>query len=241
MGCASHTLLSLKTQQTIQSKYQKQVFYLKHSFFVGPFFAYDDRFYISERAFDERVLIESLGGDPILAREPTGILPLGTQVTVQSIEFPTSSAMAERKLKSPRHFTWVTLHSSDGDPGKPYVLVLTREFKKTSDFKEVLEKFLATRNPSKDFANRSPEVIEAMNHKSVVKGMRADALLKSRGYPDKISRKFIEGVKIERWQYAQNRVVVLQADQVKSWQGFPSERLRLLSKPTPVPSSKPQP
>lgn len=236
-GCPSHTLLSAKDQEKIQAKHGKKAYYLKQSFFIGPFFAYDDRYYISERAFDERVLIQSPGGDPILPCEPTGVLSMGTKVTVREIEFPTSGAMASRKLKSPRHFTWVLL-DVDGQPaGKPYILVLTQEFKKIEEFENSLKAYLLTEDPREEFAASSPEELKAIDTKTLIKGMRADALLRSRGHPDRITRKFIEGVKTERWQYTPERVVVLKEDVVDSWEGFPEIQLPEPAKPEANPGT----
>jgi hypothetical protein len=236
-GCPAHTLLTKQDQEKIQASHAQKAYFLKQSFFVGPFFAYDDRNYISERAFDERVLIQSPGGDPILPCEPTGVLSMGTRVTVRQIEFPTSSAMASRKLKSPRHFTWVLL-DVDGQPSeKPYVLVLTQEFKKIQEFESSLKDYLLTEDPRKQFSTYAPEEITAIDKKTLIKGMHADALLRSRGHPDRITRKFVEGVKTERWQYTPDRVVVLKEDRVDSWQGFPDLLAPEGNKPEPEPGS----
>ncbi len=236
-GCPSHTLLSVKDQEKIQTKHGKQAYYLKQSFFIGPFFIYDDRHYISERAFDERVLIQSPGGDPILPCKPTGVLSMGTRVTVREVEFPTSSAMASRKLKSPRHFTWIMLDVEGKPAEKPYVLVLTQEFTKIKEFESSLKDYLLTEDPREEFTTRAPEEIQAIDAKTVIEGMHADALLRSRGHPDRITRKFIEGVKTERWQYTTERVVVLKEDRVDSWQGFPKIQLTDGEKPDPEPGS----
>ena len=227
-GCPSHTLLSAQDQEKIQAKHGKKTYYLKQSFFIGPFFAYDDRYYISERAFDERVLIQSPGGDPILPCEPTGVLSMGTKVTIRAIEFPTSGAMASRKLKSPRHFTWVLLDVEGRPAGKPYVLVLTQEFKKVKDFESSLKDFLLTEDPRDEFSASSPEELKAIDTKTLCKGMRADALLRSRGHPDRITREFIEGKRTEKWLYTPERVVVLKEGLVDSWEGFPETHV-----PTP--------
>jgi hypothetical protein len=232
-GCPSHTLLSVKDQENIKKKHGQKTYYLKQSFFVGPFFAYDDRHYISERAFDERILIQSPGGDPILPCEPTGVLSMGTRVTVRGIEFPTSGAMASRKLKSPRHFTWVLLDVEGQPAEKPYVLVLTQEFKKIAEFESSLGDFLLSEDPRLEFSGYAAEELDAIDKKSVVKGMHADALLRSRGHPDRITREFVEGVRTERWLYTPDRVVVLKEGRVDSWQGFPNIQLNEEEKPDP--------
>jgi hypothetical protein len=227
-GCPSHTLLSLKDQQKIIETRSGNNYFLRYSCFIGPFFSYDDRLFISERAFDERVLVESIGGDPILSAEPTAVLPFGTQVTIRKIEFPTGSVMSDRKLKSPRHFTWVTLDRAGVHESKPFVLVLTNEMRKPSDFDKALSGFLVKTDPRPEYASLAPAILEAIDTKRVVRGMRADALLRSRGHPDKISRKQEGKVRLELWQYAKDRVVELKDDVVESASGFPELDLRPL-------------
>ena len=229
-GCPSYTLLSLQQQQAIDKAHQGKTLYLKQSMFAGPFFAYDDRLYVSERAFDERVLIESVGGEPILSSAADHILPMGTAMRIEKVELPNSGNISARKLKSPRHFVWVYLKKAEGETPKPYVLVLTQEFRKEKQFDAALKTYLLKENPREAFASRLPEVIEAIDKKSIVLGMRADALMRSRGYPDKIDRKTIKGVRAETWTYAKQRKVVLRNDVVESWEGFPD-----------IPSPKTQP
>lgn len=225
-GCPSHTFLSVKDQEAICNKHEDQVYHLKQSFYVGPFFTYDDRMFISERAFDERALIESPGGDPILPSQPTGILPMGTRVKIQRIEFPTGSVVSNRKLKSPRHFTWVMLAPQDIETDKPYVLVLTQDLRRPADFTSALRMFLVDQDPRDQFA--APEELEAIAHKKLIKGMGVDAVFRSRGHPDKITRKQEAGAKVERWQYAPGREVVLKDNRVESWKGFPSFDVEIL-------------
>ncbi len=219
-GCPSYTLLPDKDQRAVQEGCRGKVFFLKHSHFAGPFFEYPDRRYMSERAFDERVLIETLSGESILASGPTEVLPMGTRLRIREIEFPTSGAISARKLRSPRHFTWVMMDRA-GQPGsKPYVLVLTHEFKNKKKFEEVLGWYLVEKDPRAGFADRPPEVISAIDTKTLVKGMRYDALIRSRGNPDKVDKKKVGGARVERWRYAPGRVVFLKDDVVERWEGF---------------------
>jgi len=128
-GCATHTLLSESDQQQVQKAHHGGIRHLKHSSFVAPFYSYDDRLYVSERALDERILLESPGGEPMMPLEPTALLPLGRKVRIQQVEFPTGGAVEARRIKSPRHFTWVTLEDLEQPGGLPYVLVLTQAFR----------------------------------------------------------------------------------------------------------------
>jgi hypothetical protein len=134
---------------------------------------------------------------------------------------PTATAINSRKLRSPRHFTWVLLEALDHEHAKPYVLVLTQQFKSTHDFKQTLGQYLVKKNPLVVFQNRPSEVLSAINTKTLIKNMRWDTVIRSRGSPSKISRQTLEGVRVERWQYGPNRFVILKNDKVFSWTGFP--------------------
>jgi hypothetical protein len=221
-GCQSHVLLSTKDQEKIQNDLKYKPLYLNYSLYYGQFYEYDDRYLVSERAFDERVLIQSAGGDPILPPNPLGILPMGTKMVIRQIDFPTKGNMAIRKLRSPRFFTWVTLEHKDTPNGKPYVLVLTPDFANTEQFMNSLKEYLTVEDPRLESATLPPEELRAIDTKTVLKGMRKDALVRSRGYPNRINRQFENGVKIERWEYVPGRIVVLKDDTVESFEGVPA-------------------
>ncbi len=227
-GCPSKTLLAPKQQASIQQHFTGRVLYLKYSCYATPFWAYDDRLYLTEHELDERVLITSPAGDPILPGKPVRILPMATKVRITKIEFPTSLAMSHRKLNSPRHFTWVFVQVVPPDgadldqapSSKPYVLVLTQQIKSLSMFEKTLGLYLVDADPSKEFSHRPVEIIEAIREKKVVEGMRYDAVLRSRGQPEKVMREIKDGARWERWIYAPGREVVLKNDRVVRWSGL---------------------
>ncbi len=219
-ACSTATKLSVKDQQTIQTNFQKKTFYLTYPVFVGSFYAYDDRHLVSERAFDERILIESPSGEPILPPSPTDILPLGTKVSVREIEFPSSSVLLARKLMSPRHYTWIMLDLAGKSPSKPYVLIIHHDTKNIDEFRKTFATFLSEEDPRNSLKSLSDQDRKAIDAKTVFKGMSAQALLKSRGQPDKRSRVYQNSVPIETWQYTPNRIVILKDNRVDRFEGF---------------------
>ncbi len=231
-GCQAYVLLSTPDQEKIQQDLKYRPFYLSYSLYYGQFYEYDDRYLVSERAFDERPLIESPGGAPILPPNPLGVLPMGTKMVIRQIDFPTKGNMAIHKLRSPRFFTWVTLELKDNPNGKPYVLVLTPEFVSTEQFMSSLHEYLVIEDPRMAFETLPAEELRAIDTKTVWKGMSATALVRSRGYPDRINRRFDHGVKIERWEYAPGRTAVLRQDVLERFEGLPA----LI--PTPVNNPK---
>ena len=227
--CASHTALNVRQQEQIQKTFTSKTYFLKYANFVGPFFAYADRWYMSERALDDRVLIESPGGKAIMPAEPFEILPMGTQVRIKEIDFPTSGALGRRKLKSPRHFTWVMVEGVEKPDSKPWVLVLTEQFKNKESFQAALAKYLVKENPRAAFSDHSPEILKAIDGKAVIKGMRWDSLQRSRGHPDRVVRKTVDGSRVETWSYSAKRTVTVKDDVVDSFQGF--EPIQLAPRP----------
>jgi hypothetical protein len=220
-GCKTLSLLSPGDQQAVQSRHHNQTLFAKQPWFVGPFYSYDDRQYVSERAFDERILLESTSGEPIVPLAPTGIVPMGRRLRIRQVEFPTGGVVAARKLKSPRHFTWVILEDTEQPDGLPYVLVLTQSFRTPEAFAEALALYLVEEDPRPAFGSRRPEVRSAIERKLVVQGMRADELMRSRGYPDQLLREQVGGVQVETWRYAVGREVILKDEAVDSFKGFP--------------------
>jgi hypothetical protein len=228
-GCPARTLLDPQDQAILRHQLHGRVFFLKYANFVGPFFEYTDRQYLSERAFDERVLLENPAGEPILAPQPTRVLPMGAKVRIHQIDFPTQSALATRKLRSPRHFTWVLVDQLEPPPGPnatPLVLVLTQEFRTPLQFEQALETVLVEDDPRSAFADRTPEELRAIDHKTLIQSMRPDALIRSRGHPDRVTRTTEHGVQVERWEYGPHRSVVLKNDRVDSWRGFAKPPIR---------------
>lgn len=233
-ACPAYVRLLPQDQEDIAKDQAGKQYFLKHSCYFGPFFVYDDRFLLMERAFDERVLVQTSGGAPMLPGEPLGVLPMGTRVVVREIQFPTSKVVASRRLESPRSFTWVLLDTPAAPGGKPLVLVLMPEFEKKPDFGPALETFLVTADPRPEFAGRPEGERAAIDQKKVLRGMRADALVRSRGYPDRITRSFENGVKVEKWQYAPNRSVTLRDDRVEAFENIPALEEVSPSPPTAV-------
>jgi hypothetical protein len=237
-GCATLTLLSEADQLVVQKANQGATRYLKQSWFVGPFYSYDDRSMVSERAFDERVLLESVGGEPMLPLEPTGVLPLGRKVRIQQVEFPTGGAVEGRRLKSPRHFTWVLMEDLEQPGQLPYLMVLTQSFRTPKAFEEALGQYLVAEDPRPAFAARRPEVLDAIDRKVILQGMRAEELMRSRGYPDQLLRKKEGEISVETWVYGKDREVTLKDDAVDSWKNFPTFPFQ---EPKPAPAAAPAP
>jgi hypothetical protein len=234
-SCTTYVFLSAHDQEQIQTREKKKLYYLKYSFFVGPLYTYDDKLYISERGFDERVLVQDTSDNPIFPPEPTGVIPMGTQVQVLQIEFPTRGVASDRKLKSPRFFTWVYLEKAGESAAQPWILVLAPEFRTLGQFDDALTEYLQKEDPRPAFASLPAEELAAIDQKSILKGMRADSLRRARGHPDRITRSFEGGIKVERWQYAEKRFVTLRDDQVESWEGFPN--IPAPSAPAPAPAA----
>jgi hypothetical protein len=220
LGCAGPAGLSGPQRQELRARLQGQLRYTSCPLFIAPFYAYPDRLFLSLRAFDERILIERASGEPILPGPTLGVLPLGTRVRIQDIDFPTAAARAERELRSPRHFVWVLVETPDGELDKPGVLVLTGRYRDGRRLLDALDDRLVAGDPRARFAGRPAAVRRAIDRKQPAVGMRLDALLRARGRPDRVLRRMVEGVRVERLCYGPGRTVTLHDGVVVDWRGF---------------------
>jgi len=220
LGCAGPTGLAGPQRRDLRARLQGQLRHTSCPLFIAPFYAYADRLFLSLRAFDERILLEKASGEPILPGPTLGVLPLGTRVRIRDVEFPTAAALAERQLRSPRHFVWVLVETPDGELDKPGVLVLTGRYRDGRRLLDALDDRLVAGDPRARFAGRSAAVRRAIDRKQPAVGMRLDALLRARGRADRVLRRTVDGVRIELLCYGPGRTVTLHDGVVVDWRGF---------------------
>src|SRR5512144_1188941 len=94
----------------------------KVALYVGPFFGDGSSLLVSDQPFQELDLLRSPDGSVISPPPADRILPPGTPVKVDKVEFPTGWTIAKRVVMTPRYHPWVYL-SLDGEP-RPLVVVL---------------------------------------------------------------------------------------------------------------------
>jgi hypothetical protein len=183
-SCAPPSLLPAEGRETVVRSLSRQPRYLRVAVYVGPFFGDGSKVLLSDRVVTELSVLESPSGQPILPPAPTRILPPGTPVFVDSVQFPTGSTLWSRPVTTPRYNPWL-LASVSGEP-LGAVLLLSSESQSAEDVLAEVGRVLTTDDPTPVFAALPESVREAIREKTLVEGMTRQAVGMAWGYPDKI-------------------------------------------------------
>jgi hypothetical protein len=152
--------------------------------YVAPFFGDGSRVLISDRPVAELQVLESPDGKSITPPPATRILPPGTPVFVDAVQFPTGTVAWSRPLTTPRYNPWL-LATVEG-VGKPAVLVLSTENKSASDVLAEVGRVLTADDPTAVYAALPESIRDAIRQKTIVEGMTREAVGMAWGYPDRI-------------------------------------------------------
>jgi hypothetical protein len=183
-SCATPSLLPAEGRETVVRALSRQPRYLRVAVYVGPFFGDGSRVLLSDRPISELSLLESSGGQPILPPAPTRILPPGTPVFVDSVQFPTGATLWSRPVTTPRYNPWL-LASVEGER-LPAVLVLSSESQSAEDVVAEVGRVLTAEDPTTIFAALPESVRDAIREKALVEGMTRQAAAMAWGHPDRI-------------------------------------------------------
>ena len=219
LGCACLATpprppLEMAEQGRLSRSLENQTRFLRISFFVTPFFGDESKQLLSPTHPDWLHLLEDTDGNPVSPGDVEAVLPAGTLVRILKVEFPSTWALQERVLYSPRSRPWVyvtTQHAS-----KPLILVLNNNFKDTKDFLAELNRYVTPLNPSIFMAELSVDEQSAIRTKEALVGMGAEALEMALGYPESKTILFEGEQKTETWVWGGGKkTVTLRAGRVQ--------------------------
>lgn len=203
------TLSCLKTSMQLpaadeyraRKEAQGQSRFLRVALNAGPLWGDTDKVYLTDLPTSEVDLVELPGGKPIPPPAFEKVLPPGTPVRVQQIEFPDTFVVAQRVLVTPRLNPWVYLQV-EGDP-RTFILVLPQEMKNLEDVRAELERYLSQDDVRPAFAAFPYEIREAILHKEARAGMSSRALEMAWGLPE---RKHVDRpASTEEWIWANGK------------------------------------
>jgi hypothetical protein len=188
--------------------------FLRVSVFAGPFFGDRARALLSDRPISELDLLETADGKPILPPAAERILPPGTPVAIDAIQFPTGMVIASRPLMTPRYHPWVFLTVRDDQ--RPQILVLSQTVASLEDVLAEVDRVL-TDDPSPPLRGLPQSQQEAVLKKELAEGMARQAVAMAWGYPDKMVVDRPAGT--EEWIWAGGkRRALLQEDRLVRWE-----------------------
>lgn len=200
-GCASYTAMAPQDREQVERELSSRDAeqFLKLSFYVTPFFGDDSKKLLTDVPPGQVRLLNDTKGNPIDPGTAEKILPAGKRVRVLKVEFPTSWAVTERIVYTPRTQPWVYL-AVEGEPNqKPYILVLRQGIKTKEDFYAELQRWLVHDDPAPRIDQLSPLVKEAVLKKEAVTDMPEEALEMAWGYPETKKVSYEEQVRKELW------------------------------------------
>jgi hypothetical protein len=183
-ACVPPSQLPLEGRETVIRSLSRQPRYLRVAVYVAPFFGDGSRVLLSDRPVAELQVLEAPDGKPITPPPATRILPPGTPVFVDGVQFATGTIAWSRPLTTPRYNPWL-LATVEGI-GKPAVLVLSTGNTSASDVLAEVGRVLTPDDPTPIYVALPESVREAIREKTIVEGMTRVAVGMAWGFPDRI-------------------------------------------------------
>jgi hypothetical protein len=162
---------------------------LRHSCYFGEFYHENEYMLLSDVAFEAVEHVVDLKGAPIRPGRVHGVVPAGTRLSIERIDFPDETALVRRMVLGPRYSPWVVVRPEPGQlaksvPQGPFVLVLSSELVDGKAFTEALLRHLAPEGQVTTWlAARRPRTRTAILHKEVLAGMSTEEALAAAGMP----------------------------------------------------------
>jgi hypothetical protein len=210
-GCAtSQAFVPAQEATHLQRELSGRRMFLAVSMYVTPFFGDATRALLTPWPPDEVRLLENPDGTPVSPGAVQQILPVGTPVQLEAIEFPSAAAMAARVLYTPRSLIWVSVRLAGARPGgRPLTLVLRPGLRTGSEARADLERSLATQDPTPRLEAWSEVVREAVRAKKALPEMTADALEMAWGLPERKRIELVGPERRETWSWPGTRTALL--------------------------------
>jgi hypothetical protein len=210
LACAnatrSATLLPEADRVHAARHFDHQLAYLHVTSLVAPFFG-EPRKRLLSPAFIDELRLEDDAGRPLVPKTTEKVLPAGTRVRIDRLEFPTGldfpplGAVASRPKATPRSRPWVYL-SAEGQPADhSLILVLRKDLGSFEDVTAELERYLSP-EPLDFVLGAYPEPIRrAIAERRVVTNMDPGAVEMAWGYPERRTIVFREQGRDETWTW----------------------------------------
>lgn len=206
--------VSINTNKNI-SDMDGQVYWLNQSIFSGSFYGYPKINLIDSRPFKYINDAKTVDNLVIYLKNETEIVPLGTMVKIERIEYPTFINLLKRPIYSPRDNIWVYLKIGKrrGQTNifreKDFILLIPKKISDDAAVKKYLENFLTKEDPNPWVLTQREYIQKAIWDKKPVLGMNKKQLSAALGTPLKIEfiKKDSAFTGDEVWHYHQNIVI----------------------------------
>lgn len=214
-SCASYTVLSAGERSAVDVAHTGELLFLKQSMYAGRFYD-DDRYrLLHPRRFSELTYLLNAEGEPILPPPSDEIIPAGTRVRVEKIEWPEGDAVFRRPLYTPRYTTWIFLRvarergsSTTIERAEQHIVLLPGGISDQETFEQWFSASLTATDPNPWMLGLSEAQQAAIEQKKPVVGMNYETLTAALGFPDRLARETQEGAVVEVAVYGATSVVL---------------------------------
>jgi len=197
-ACYPPPVLSPEGREKVVRSSANQARYLRVAVYAGPFFGDDSRVLVADRPAAELVLD---GAPPGALPSFDRVLPPGTPLFVDGVQFPTGTAVWTRPASTPRYQPWVVGRTAG--EGRPVVMLLSARAANSQDLLAEMGRVLTADDPGPAFRALPDFQRAAIQRKEVVEGMGREAAAMAWGYPDRIVLE--EPGRTEEWSWSDGR------------------------------------
>jgi hypothetical protein len=195
-GCASYNVIPDDDRARIEEAHEGELLFVKQSLYAGRFYD-DDRYrLVHPRRFEELTYLLNAEGEPIPPPPADEIIPAGTRVRIERIEWPDGDAVFRRPLYTPRYTTWIFLRVARGtgtgvtmERAERHILLLPGGLSDEESFEQWFSAALTPTDPAPWLRSLSEVQQVAIAQKKPAKGMTYEALTAALGFPDRISQR----------------------------------------------------
>jgi hypothetical protein len=177
--------------------------YLRVALSVHPFFSDASKRLLLDAPAGEVDLLRGGSGEILVPPPAEKVLPPGTAVRLEEIEFPTGLLIARRVLMTPRYHPWVVL-KVPGD-ARPYLLVLSQDSVTAAAAQAEVDRVLTADDPAPALLALPPEQRGAVLRKELVETMSLRAVEMAWGVPERRHIERSEGTEIWSWPGGKRR------------------------------------
>jgi hypothetical protein len=182
-GCFPHVSVPEGERQRASRELEGQRRVTRVAVFVGPVFEDPTKLLLSDQPFQELDLLETPSGSVIAPPPADRVLPPGTPLRIDKVEFPTGWLVAKRVVMTPRYHPWVYF-TLEGE-ARPLVLVLPRTLTSAEDVRVEIDRVAGTSDPGPTLRALPGRQRDAIARKDLVEGMSPQAIEMAWGYPEK--------------------------------------------------------
>jgi hypothetical protein len=183
-GCAPLAVVPDAERERTHAALDGQPRRLRVALAASPLFGDRGKLLLLDAPPGEVDLLRSTDGSVIPPPAPERILPPGTAVRVEQVEFPTGMVIAGRVVMSPRYHPWVYLKLAGEE--RPGILVLSTSALTADAILAEVDRVLTSDDPSRALAALPPEQREAVGRRELVEGMGVQAVEMAWGVPEKV-------------------------------------------------------